>query len=227
MKTWIASVATLSAIIGAAPGQSRADHRLDIDELACLLRQQAADACREIRYHFIGAPNYRHLYSDTYELYRQADRIHELVHRGRPLAEICAAVDELDELYHHVEDVLREVETCDWARGVSYHRRYSRFHEVSLRHGGFHSYHVRRLKVRIQEMGDTIHALDDEVHAGSQPGRGRGVEPPLPPEALPGVAPTYGPAFPLRPTGPAFPAGRRAMQFGKKDGLSFTLYLGR
>lgn len=228
MKTWIASIATVAGIVGFVPTQTRADHLSDIDELACLLRDQAAEACHEIRFHFSGAPNYRHLYADTFELYRQADRIHDLIHGRAALPQVIAAVDELDELYHHVEDVVREVETCDWARGrVSY----SHGHHHGFGHSRFSNYHMRRLKVKLGQMGHTIHELGDEVHAAGGTAPGHVIEPPLPPEALPdvapGVSPTYRPVVPVRPGGPVFPsASRRSIQFGNGK-VRFTLNLGR
>lgn len=228
MKTWIASIATVAATVGIIPGQARADHLSDIDQLACLLRDQAAEACYEIRYHFSGAPNYRHLYADTYELYRQADRIHDLVHGRAPLAEVVASVDELDDLFHHVEEVVQEVETCDWARGIC---RGNGYHHTSYGRSRFSSYHFRRLETKIAAVGDTIHALGDEVTAVRGPAPGRVIEPPLPPEALPGLAPsvqpTYRPVVPVRPSGPGFPsASRRSIQFGNGS-VRFSLNLGR
>jgi hypothetical protein len=226
MKTWIASLATLAAAVGLVPSPARADHLSDIDELACLLRDQAAAAAREIRYHFVSAPNYRHLYSDVYELYRGADQVHELIHRRASLAQVSTAVDELDDLFHHVEDQFDELERCGWSGHVDLRHSHHGYREARLGYGSRNSYHLRRLKVRVAAMGDTIHDLGDEIHAHRGPGRVGPALPPVPPESLPHTPPSFD-RRPVAPVGPTFPSAGRSIRFGKKDGLSFTLHLAR
>ncbi|MBW3541380.1 MAG: hypothetical protein KY476_14020 [Planctomycetes bacterium] len=171
MKTLLFTALAVSTF-GAVPSVARAEHVPDvrrIDRLALELEADAARACREVYYHFRGAPDFHHLYSDTYELYTRAAHIHELAHHRGGIAAICREIDELDELAHHTAELVDDLARDSAA--VGFGGRFGHGHSSS-------DYHLRRLRSLVECIEETVHELADAVHprgfAGDACGRPAG-----------------------------------------------------
>ena len=67
MKLFATTALMLTAGLFANTASAADPH---LDDLALTLKQQAALACREVRYGFAKTPAYPHLYKDFYELYK-------------------------------------------------------------------------------------------------------------------------------------------------------------
>lgn len=164
-----------------------------LDDLAFTLQQQAALACREVRYGFSRTPAYPHLYKDFYELYTLAAHVHDVAHNDGDLVHLKDDVEEMDALFHQVEELTAQAGTV----------------RVATAGGGFitvpacgstvSAYHLRKLQVIMRDMEDTIHHLQEDLEAAVGPA---GVVPPAPPGQIlpPGQ---IGPALPVIPQGPA------------------------
>ncbi len=187
MKT----IATTTAILvtsGLFADTARAGHH--IDELAYTLRNQAVAVTREVYTGFRGTPQFEHLYSDVYEMYKLADHIHDVAHVRGSIPHIRRDMEEMDELFHHVEDLVADISR----NSRSSHR--SRFghhgHHGHYGHHGVSSYHLRRLCRLLEEMEDTMHHLLEDVSVGAVPVPAV----PTPPTRVVPVPSQVGPVFP-------------------------------
>lgn len=186
MKT-IITTTVLMAAFGMFSQNVQAGH--GADELTHVLRDQAADACREIRRTCWDMPDSRHLYRDVYEVYRQANHIYTAFHRGESLRHLNRDLSEIDELLHHAEELAEKMR--------KHEDRHSRRSSISFGHyGGFsirfgqsghrrsshgrssHTRHLKHLEDTLEEMTDTLHDLMDEVNY-RKPVKIK-VQPPLP-----------------------------------------------
>ena len=173
MKTTVlaAAVLTLSALFTST---AKADHFEHIDSLAAQLRNQASRTAWEVRHNFRGAPEYRHLYRDVYELYTTADHVHEIIHAGTSIEHIRADVESLDRLLHHAQDVVRGIRPAD-----DFHFHGHGFHGHGHAPVGPTRNDLRRLRSMLDQMEDTLHHLQDDVRVAS------GGAPPAAPIAVP------------------------------------------
>ena len=217
MKTTFAALMLTAGLLGSSA--NAADPHLD--DLAFSLKQQAALACREVRYGFQRTPAFPHLYKDFYELYTLADHIHEVAHNHGDLQHLKDDVEELDELFHHTEELTARTGSVQvvQANGVI----------VAVPACGttVSSYHLRKLQAIMVQMEDTIHHLQDDLEAELSPG---GIVPPVPPgqigPALPlPQAPVYTPT-PSYP-GPRFPGSRGVGYRGRNGKVAFSIQIGR
>ncbi len=184
---------TLMLIAGLfADSVSAADRHLD--DLAFRLKQQAAQACREVRYGFRRTAAYPHLYKDFYELYTLADHIHDVSHHNGDLRHLKDDTEQLDDLFHHTEELTAQTGTVRIAEpGGAYQT-------VPACGSTASTYHLRRLQVLMGQMEETIHHLQDDLDAELAPAGG---VPPLPPSQV-------SPALPVVPPNPGYlpPSGK-------------------
>lgn len=160
MKNTLFATATLT-ILTTFVSSARADVFEHIDGLASQLQNQAARAASEVRYHFQGIPQYRHLYSDIYEMYTLSAHIHELVHEGRNLNHLRADVASLDRLFHHVEELVDDIRVVEFRGRRGFH--WGHFHTGPTRDD------LRRLRNLLSRMEDTIHHLQDDLRSVDRP----------------------------------------------------------
>jgi len=159
MKTTLLSTAALIATSTLFTGTAFADHYQHMDEMANQLRNLSSRAAWEVHDNFRGSRDFRHLYSDMYEMYTLSDHIHELLHHGRNLNHIREDVEALDRTFHHVEELVAQIRPAD------------DFHF----HGGFHGGHghfapsgptrsdLLRLRAVMDRMEDVLHHLQDDL----------------------------------------------------------------
>jgi len=128
------SVATLANTVNAAPGSH-------LDEVALRLQRQAAELNREFRLHFRHTPEFGHLVSDANQIQAKAAHIHRVAHHSGSVWHLRHEVEELDRLFHHMEDVVDRID------------RHAA-HGIGHIHG--HLAHVYDL---LDDMEDTLHHL--------------------------------------------------------------------
>jgi hypothetical protein len=187
-RTLIATVLTIAGL--STVGQTaRAEH---IDDLAFQLQRQSRDLYLEFRQHYSHTRGYRHLISDSAEMYRLAGHIHEIAHHAGSLVHLRSDLKELDRLFHHIEDLVDDIE-----------------HDARFGHHGGHIHgstrHVRHL---LHEIEDTLHHLLDDVNELVRR------------QAVPfhqHAVPQFQPAPPVAPVGPGngfrFSVGGRGISF--------------
>ena len=140
-----------------------------IDRLAYSIKRQTALICRELRLGFRQTPHYHHLYSDVYKMYRLADHIHDVAHHAPNLPHMRSDARELDELMHHVQELL----------GASVADARYDFHTgVGL---GVSGYHGRRMRSLIDGLEDSVHHLLDDLNVAGRRTRPLPIPPPAPP----------------------------------------------
>ncbi len=132
-----------------------------VDQLASRLRNQASRTAWEVHNNFRRIPQYRHLYSDVYEMYTTADHIHEILHEGADLGHLRADVESLDRLFHHVEESVREIRPVDQFYG----------HGWGHWHGSFGPTRndLRSLCNLLEEMEETLHHLREDLQFAAVP----------------------------------------------------------
>lgn len=122
----IAAAAVLGISLSAA-GQVRADHDHDhglrpaesyrfgayshVDQLANRVMRDANAVCWEMYRNYRYEPGYRQAYREAYEMLKTAEYIHELVHHGGRRSRVAHEIEELDKLFHEIEQG-----TSQWQR---------------------------------------------------------------------------------------------------------------
>ena len=212
MKTIAATLLILTSGMSANSASAADPH---LDDLAFTLKQQAALACREVRYGFSRTAAFPHLYKDFYELYTLADHIHDVAHHGGDLRHLKDDVDALDELFHHTEELTARTGNVRIA-GTGGVCRY-----VPACGGSVSQYHLRKLQAIMLQMEDTIHHLQDDLEAELGPAL-----PPVPPgQVSPGLPPV--PPQPIGYPGAGYPRGK-SVGFRTSNGkVAFSIRLGR
>lgn len=186
-------------------GEAKAADPHTVDELAYSLMRQTAAATREVRLGFRHSPQYKHLYQDVYDMYSAADHIHDIAHVAGSQRHILKDVEQLDELVHHVQELIDEMSGPAVGHLSHNHYRYGR--SVSSQ------YHMRRLNYLMHDIVETVHELQDVV------GYSRETRP-----VAPAVIPSYGPRGPqLVPQTPLQRRGRIDYRRGRAGGLSFSV----
>jgi hypothetical protein len=192
-----------------------------LDDLAFTLKQQAALACREVRYGFSKTPAYPHLYKDFYELYTLAAHVHEVAHNDGDLVHLKDDVEAMDALFHQAEELTAQTGSVRIAQAGG------GFIAVPACGSMASAYHLRKLQAIMRDMEDTIHHLQEDLEAELGPP----VAPPAPPAEL-------GPALPPVPQPPAvtplptrfpstgYPQGRSVGFQGRSGKVAFQVRIG-
>lgn len=221
MKILISTAA--ACLLTVLPGSAFAGHVRDVDELANELQRDMAQICREVRVHFRHTAEYRHLYKDAYDMYSRAVHIHDVAHHmdRRALGEIEQDVAALDDLYHHVEELVSQLKRRSGGHGHDIRHGGRGRGRVEFRHGGsgVNGFHLRQLIRMLDHAGDTLHTLQEVVAAHHQRLMPGNVMPPLPPGAGPVLPPLNVPPQ-MRPRQP-----RRSISFGDNGRFRFSLRL--
>ena len=121
-----------------------------IDQLSLEFRRDSSLLYWEFRRHFRHAAHYNHLISDSAKMYRLADHIHEVAHRGT-LGHMADDLAKLDRAFHHLEDLVDDIQD-------------DAYHGQGHTHGN--TSHVREL---MRELEDTLHHLRDDIRAMRRP----------------------------------------------------------
>jgi hypothetical protein len=146
MATLSKTLAAFGLFVASLSGSASADTYHHIDEVALAISQQTKEFVRESR-HYRHTPEYRHLISDTRELARLADHVHELAHHHGSVEHLEADLEGLDSTFHHLESVFVGIERgAAWGHGHT--------------HGG--TSHVRYLLKAIEE---NIHHLQEDLRS--------------------------------------------------------------
>jgi hypothetical protein len=162
MKTLRFTAFSLAALVGlsASAPTARADHDhfgFDaIDELASHVQAHTRDLAIEIRRQLPGDPQYRHAVADVNLVYRQAAKIHSLIHAGVSPTILCREVRTLDAQVHHLEETLSAVR--------SGHSHFDPWHHSHVWHGP----DLRKIRRLMSAIESDTHALMDEVHTLEQ-----------------------------------------------------------
>jgi uncharacterized protein YukE len=134
-----------SLVWGMGSSQASADEFRHIDQLAVKIQRTTKRLINEVR-HYRHTSEYRHLLSDSQEIYRLATHIHDVTHFEGRLAHLESDLRELDRKFHHLESVFDRVE---------HNARFS---------GGGHIHgntaHVKRL---LESIEDSIHHMRSDV----------------------------------------------------------------
>lgn len=208
MKAVALTVITIASNLGMFVSPVRAAHEMaHIDEVAYELRGQAAELYREVYYHFRETPHYRHLLSDSYEMYRLADHVHDVAHRADSLRHLKSDVRELKGLVKHFDELVHELEHDDDGHGHG-HSHGRRDALQSLRLGsatiyfgpaGLHGYrpvsntHVKHLRKLLDGTSDMVEHLERDIRRLEKSGHRDDHHRPLPP--LPGTLGTISSPF--------------------------------
>ncbi|MGC1274642.1 MAG: hypothetical protein WBC44_13130 [Planctomycetaceae bacterium] len=118
-----------------------------VDDLAVQLEDRANDMCLEMYDNYQHNPGYKATYREAYQILQKAKYIHGLEHAGNR-DRIRQAVVELDSLFHHVQDDVR-----NWSRHSHYYSNA----------GGLPS--------KTAAVEDTLHHLMNDVGVKTQFGR--------------------------------------------------------
>jgi hypothetical protein len=140
------SFAAVLMIIAGAGASARADEFEHIDSLALSLQRQTRELYNEFGEHYRHASHSIHLRNDAAKMFRLARHIHDVAHVGGSLNHIAADLRQLDQLFHHLEDLVEHIE-------------HDAFHGDGHVHGD--TGHVQAL---MSEIEDTIHHLRADVN---------------------------------------------------------------
>ena len=182
-----------------------------IDDLAFSIQKQAQVLNHEFARNYRHTPSYRHLMSDTSQMYRLAAHIHDLAHHGGSVRHMEADVRQLDRLFHHIEDLVNAMSHRGHGHG---HGHLQPLHGGHHGHGhhGFRGPDTRRARMLLRSMENTIHHLHSDLQRLIRIGHGQPIYQPVQP--LPG--PIYQPGlyggYPKQ--GVALPRKNVRVQFG-------------
>lgn len=165
---------TFFAFLTMTAGSAKADHFDIMHSYAKTLESQAERIERDVNSLCSHLPFYRDLKADVREMERLADHIHDITHDKASLRHIESDLRDLDARFHEVEAVAEQL------------RRMTRS-SADCRHNRIDEYQVRRLNDRINEMGGTLHAMQDTLRAMQ-----RACDRPAPIEYIP-ARPAYRP----------------------------------
>lgn len=108
MKTFVGmACVALTALATTANAQTASFAH--IDRLATQLEGQIKHLMHEVHVHYRHTPQFAHLDHDAHEMVEAAKHIHDVVHRGANLSHLQRDVEQLDRLYHHMEDLVRHM----------------------------------------------------------------------------------------------------------------------
>jgi|GEM_PF-2159564 len=146
-QTTLALALSVFGLVGGAQTVQAGPVSYHLDDLALQLQRQSQQLYWEFRNHYSHTPSYRHLISDASEMYQLSAHVHEVAHHGGSPAHLQADLQKLDRLFHHVEDLVRDIE---------------RNHGHPWHGGHIHgdTRHVRRI---LASMEDTLHHMLHDV----------------------------------------------------------------
>ena len=124
---------------------SAVDYR-HIDRLALEVADQMNQLTREFSEHYVHTAQYQHLISDARDAARLADHIHELAHHRGCLYEIRSDLSRLDREFHHIEEVLAELNYL-----------------VRIGQGGHIHGDTRHVFYLMHELEENLHHLREDV----------------------------------------------------------------
>ncbi|HEX5104818.1 MAG TPA: hypothetical protein VFV87_13450 [Pirellulaceae bacterium] len=146
---------SMSAILVSA-GVARADHGFStVEDLAFHVQDHSRDLYYEVRNHLGQTSAGRHLMSDVVEVNRAAARIRSYAHAGYNLEVICRDARKLDELIHHMEEIVDDLRHAGHDHYGHDHFGYGQFG-----HGQFDGRHVASL---LREIEEDVHNLQSEI----------------------------------------------------------------
>ncbi len=87
-----------------------------MDRLALQIQNNSAELYREFQLHYRHVAEYPHLLSDARTMYDRARHIHVITHAHGSLHHVERDLADLDRFYHHLESLLRQVES-GWHHG--------------------------------------------------------------------------------------------------------------
>lgn len=209
-------VSTLVLGLGLLSGTANAAHTLD--ELSASLVTHSQEAAREVNYGFRKTPQYAELSEHMAELYGFAAQIRTSVVRRTNYVGVQQNLAAMDELFHHVEELVDEVRAAS-GRPTAAHFGYGHAHF----HPGVSQFHLKKLDEVLACMADLIHEMQDLVAPlCTVPGPPRGVPVPTGPVYVPGPTTGMIPA-PGRP----YRSVDRGIQIykTKNGGVGFSLIL--
>ena len=142
-RTTIASLLVAVAASLATTANAASYH--SIDAKAVKLQSKASQLYWEFNLHFRHAAHFDHLRSDASQMYFLARDIHLLAHSNYGLSRMSRKLDQLDALFHHVEDLLNHI-----------------VEDAEHGHGHIHG-HLGHVKELVESMECTLHSLRAEV----------------------------------------------------------------
>ena len=119
-----------------------------LDEQAIELRSQVAKLTGDLREQARRGGNYRRLYRESTEMFFLADHVHTLMHGPLDVPRLVEDVEELDRVFHRMEELAA---TLDGG-----------FHNSGTSHGR-HSQHGHGVSERLEEIEETLHHLRDDL----------------------------------------------------------------
>ncbi|MEX2285799.1 MAG: hypothetical protein WD648_01840 [Planctomycetaceae bacterium] len=209
------TLAIMLAYVGVSTSTANANPMRHIDEVALAMRSDAAMTLSEIRYHYRGSVEYQHLYNDAFEVYRLAGHVHELAHHADSIDHIRVDAVKLDELLHHLNDVICQVNPVQPGFGYGHAAAYD--HGYGYGYGvpavGY-AYRSNRLNELVASMSESLNHLLTDIDGGPSP-------------AVVPVAPVF-PVVPAPSAGPVYrtPGSSARFEFGKGKNR-FAITLGR
>ncbi len=147
------ALTTAIAVLGLTAGSRtvQAQSPQHLDHLALELREQSRELYYEFQAHYSHVPHFRHLMSDSAEMYQLANHVHEVAHHGGGLYHLSDDVNKLDRLFHHVEGLVADMQRHTW-QGVGH------------THGD-----TRHVVGELRQMENTLHHLQSDLRALTQP----------------------------------------------------------
>lgn len=144
MALFTKTVVALGLFVASVSSTAMADTYHHIDQLALDIARQTETLASESR-HYRHTPEYRHLLSDTREMARLADHMHDLAHHHGSISHLASDLAQLDAKFHHVESLFDHIE-----------------HSASYGYGHIHSNtsHVKRL---LNSIANDIHHLEQDL----------------------------------------------------------------
>ncbi|MCA9216695.1 MAG: hypothetical protein KDB27_26680 [Planctomycetales bacterium] len=142
LRKKIITAITATTLLGLAATSANAASYHHIDELALRIARNSTSLFREFRLHYRHVGEYAHLITDAREMRALASHTHEVAHHRGSLNHLAHDLGELDQAFHHLENLLDEI-------------------EANSHHGGYHSGHIH---------GDTnhvwalMHAIEQDLH---------------------------------------------------------------
>jgi len=154
MKNIVTTALVLAGItFGINTSANAGDH---IDDVAFSLQKQVQVLHYEFARNYIHTPSYRHLMSDTTQMYRLAAHIHDVAHNGGNVRHLESDVRQLDKLFHHIEGLVNSMD-----RPVQ-HGHLAPLHGHG-HHGHFQCPNRRRARMLMVSVEQTIHHLHDDL----------------------------------------------------------------
>ncbi len=103
------TMAALATIVGVSETRAQSLQNR-VEEASFELMQQAGSLTLEVRYGYRRHPHYDRIYEDVVDVYQRAAQVREAAGTTNWLPQVKADAAELAELFHHVREVIADVE---------------------------------------------------------------------------------------------------------------------